>query len=163
VPFANHKGDIMSLADEIQKLNDLKQSGAISEQEYQDAKESLLVQIRPAEPRPALDVNSWGLFIHLSQFFTYIIPLAGLIIPLVLWQVKKDESAIIDRHGKIVMNWILTEFVLLLIIVPLCFILIGFPLLFILGVLGIVFPIIGAIKAGNGEVWPYPCSIRFLK
>ncbi len=156
----------MSLADEIQKLNDLKQSGAISEQEYQDAKESLLTQNRPAEPTPPcapLDVNTWGLFIHLSQFFTYIIPLAGLIVPLVLWQVKKDQSAIIDRHGKIVMNWILTEFVLLLLIIPLCFILIGFPLLFILGVLGIVFPIIGAIKAGNGEVWPYPCSIRFLK
>ncbi len=153
----------MSLADEIQKLNDLKQSGAISEQEYQDAKDTLLAKPAPTEPRPALDVNTWGLFLHLSQFMTYILPLAGLIVPLVLWQVKKDESAIIDRHGKIVMNWILTEFVLLLIIAPLCFILIGFPLLFILGVLGIVFPIIGAIKAGNGEIWPYPCSIRFFK
>jgi uncharacterized Tic20 family protein len=156
----------MSLADEIQKLNDLKQAGAISEQEYQDAKESLLAQNRSAEQQiqPAgLDVNTWGLCLHLSQFMTYVLPLAGLIVPLVLWQVKKNESVIIDRHGKIVMNWILTEFILLLIIVPLCFILIGFPLLFILGVLGIVFPIIGAIKAGNGEVWPYPCSIRFLK
>ena len=156
----------MSLADDIQKLNELKQAGAISEQEYQDAKESLLAQNRPAEQqiRPAgLDVNTWGLCLHLSQFMTYVLPLAGLIVPLILWQVKKDESAILDRHGKIVMNWILTEFVLLLIIVPLCFILIGFPLLFILGVLGIVFPIIGAIKAGNGEIWPYPCSIRFLK
>ncbi|MEI7850221.1 MAG: DUF4870 domain-containing protein [Kiritimatiellales bacterium] len=153
----------MSLADEIQKLNDLKQSGAISEQEYQDAKESLLAKPAPTEPRPALDVNTWGLFLHLSQFMAYVLPLAGLIVPLVLWQVKKDESAVIDRHGRIVMNWIFTEFILLLIIIPLCFILIGFPLLFILGVLGIVFPIIGAIKAGNGEVWPYPCSIRFFK
>lgn len=156
----------MSLADEIQKLNDLKQAGAISEQEYQNAKESLLAQNRPAEPKPPcapLDANTWGLCLHLSQFMTYVIPLAGLIVPLILWQVKKDESAVIDRHGRIVMNWIFTEFILLLIIAPLCFILIGLPLLFILGVLGIVFPIIGAIKAGNGEVWPYPCSIRFLK
>lgn len=156
----------MSLADEIQKLNDLKQAGAISEQEYQDAKVSLLAQTRPAEPKPlcaTLDVNTWGLCLHLSQFMTYVLPLAGLIVPLFLWQVKKNESVIIDRHGKIVMNWILTEFVLLLIIIPLCFILIGFALLFVLGGLGIVFPIIGAIKAGNGEIWPYPCSIRFFK
>ncbi|MFA7369630.1 MAG: DUF4870 domain-containing protein [Kiritimatiellales bacterium] len=156
----------MSLADEIQKLNELKQAEAISEQEYQDAKESLLAQNRPAEPKPPctpVDVNIWGPFLHLSQFMTCVLPLAGLIVPLILWQVKKDESAIIDRHGKIIMNWILTEFVLLLLIVPLCFILIGFPLLFILGVAGIVFPIIGAIKAGNGEVWPYPCSFRFFK
>ncbi|HNX53786.1 MAG TPA: DUF4870 domain-containing protein [Pontiellaceae bacterium] len=153
----------MSLADEIQKLNDLKQAGAISEQEYQQAKDKLLGTSGQPGPRPALDANSWGLFIHLSQFFAYLLPLAGLIVPLILWQIKKDESALIDRHGKIVMNWLLTEFILLLIIIPLCFILIGFPLLFILALLGIVFPIIGAIKAGNGEVWPYPCSIRFFK
>ena len=153
----------MSLADEIQKLNELKQSGAISEQEYQQAKDTLLAKPAPAEPRPALDVNSWGLFIHLSQFFAVLLPIAGLVVPLILWQIKKDQSEIIDRHGKVVMNWILTEFILLLIIIPFCFILVGFPLLFILGVLGIVFPIIGAIKASDGEVWSYPCSIRFLK
>ena len=156
----------MSLADEIQKLNDLKQSGALSEQEYQQAKESLLTQTRPAKSSvqiPALDVNTWGVFIHLSQFLTYLIPLAGLIVPIVLWQIKKDESEILDRHGKIVMNWLLTEFILLIIAAPLCFILIGFPLVFIITAAAIVFPVIGAVKAGNGEIWPYPCSIRFFK
>lgn len=151
----------MSLADEIQKLNELKQSGAISEQEYQDAKKSLLAE--PEPPCAAADANTWGLFIHLSQFCAYLLPLAGLIVPLILWQTKKNESDVIDRHGKVVMNWLLTEMILLLIIIPFCFILIGFPLLFILALLGIVFPVIGAVKAGNGEVWPYPCSIRFFK
>jgi uncharacterized protein len=163
VPFANHKGDIMSLADEIQKLNDLKQSGAISEQEYQDAKESLLTQNRPAEPLAVLDSNTWGVFIHLSQFFAYIIPLAGIIVPLILWQTKKGESEIIDQHGKIVLNWLITAFILAILFKILCLVVIGIPLLFILLVLAIIFPIIGAIKAGNGEVWPYPCSIRFFK
>jgi hypothetical protein len=33
------RGEPMSIADEIAKLNELKQSGAITEQEYQKAKE----------------------------------------------------------------------------------------------------------------------------
>ena len=31
-----------------------------------------------------------------------------------------------------------------------------------LGLLCLIFPIIGAIKANDGEVWPYPLSIRFF-
>lgn len=153
----------MSLADELQKLNDLKQSGALSEPEYQQTKDALLAQNRPAEPLAVLDSNTWGVFIHLSQFLFYLLPLAGIIAPIILWQLKKEESAIINRHGQIVLNWLLTELILFLIAAPLCFILIGFPLIFIISIAAIIFPIIGAIKASNGEIWSYPCSIRFFK
>ena len=43
------------------------------------------------------------------------------------------------------------------------FLLVGFLLLPVLAVLGIVFPIIGAVKANNGEFWEYPLTIKFLK
>jgi len=29
--------------------------------------------------------------------------------------------------------------------------------------MGIVFPIIGGMKANNGELWEYPLTIKFLK
>jgi len=153
----------MTLADEIQKLTELQQSGALLEQEYQQAKQSLLTQEHSSEPLVVMDTNTWSVVIHLSQFCTYLLPLAGIVVPLVLWQIKKNESAIIDRHGKIVMNWLLTEFILLIIAGILCFVLVGFALIFLISIAGIVFPIIGAVKAGNGEIWPYPCSIRFFK
>ncbi|QHI68504.1 DUF4870 domain-containing protein [Tichowtungia aerotolerans] len=154
----------MGLAGELEKLNALKQADAISEEEYQQAKDALLEQNRPRTPAAAvLDVNTWSVFLHLSQFLTYLLPLAGIVAPIILWQLKKDESSIIDRHGKIVLNWILTELILFLVAIPLCFVLIGVPLIFIISVAAIVFPIIGTIKAGNGEIWPYPCSIRFFK
>jgi len=41
-------------------------------------------------------------------------------------------------------------------------ILVGFILIWVLGLLALIFPIIGAIKANDGEVWPYPLSIRFF-
>lgn len=154
----------MNLVNELEKLNELKQSEAISKQEYQQAKDSLLAQHCPEPaPAPVLDVNTWGVFIHLSQFLAYLIPLAGIIAPIILWQLKKNESTVIDQHGKIVLNWILTEFILFFICGLLVFIVIGIPMLFVVGAIGLIFPIIGTIKAGNGEIWPYPCSIRFFK
>ena len=160
----------MSIAEEIEKLNNLKQSGAISEDEYQKAKESLLGRSQSAGERLgkavggiSSDVNMWSMFIHLSQFCGYLIPLAGMITPIILWQIKKNDSEVIDKHGRIVVNWIITELIYGIVFGLLCFIIIGIPLLFALGVLSIVFPIIGGIKAKNGEVWPYPLSIKFFR
>ena len=64
--------------------------------------------------------------------------------------------------GQWVANWIITALIAGIIFFPLCFILIGLPLMFVLGVLCLVFPIVGGIKASNGEFWPYPMSFRFL-
>jgi uncharacterized Tic20 family protein len=160
----------MGIAEEIEKLNNLKESGAISDDEYQKAKTSLLEKnesagqtLGRAVGQVSSDVNMWSMFIHLSQFCGYLIPLAGLIVPIVLWQVKKGESEIIDKHGRIVVNWIITELIYGFVFLLLCFVIIGIPLLIALGILSVVFPIIGGIKANNGEIWPYPLSIKFFR
>ena len=158
----------MGIAEEIEKLNKLRRDGAISEDEYQKAKESVLSQDQPKQGQfnqtlspSGTDVNVWSMYIHLSQFCGYIAPVAGFVAPIVLWQLKKGESEIIDRHGKIVLNWILSELIYGIIFGLLCFVFIGFLLFPILIILGIVFPIIGGIKANSGEIWPYPLSINF--
>ena len=113
--------------------------------------------------RSSPEDRNWCMFIHLSQFCNYIIPIAGLIAPLILWLMKKDRSALIDLHGRIVMNWIITEFILAIVFVILCFVLVGIPLLLGLLVVSFVFPILGAVKVQNGETWIYPFSFKFLK
>ncbi len=160
----------MSIAEEIEKLDALRQSGTISELEFEEAKAALFARNRPAGQRfkEAIDdvsanTNMWGMFIHLSHFFGYVIPLAGLIVPIVLWQIKKHDSAVIDQHGRIVVNWIITEFILGIVFAILCFAVIGIPLLMALAVVSIIFPVIGAVKANNGEVWRYPGSITFFQ
>ena len=80
-----------------------------------------------------------------------------------LWQVQKSKLPGIDEHGKVVCNWLISELLYLVICGILAFLIVGIPLLMILAILGIVFPIIGGIKANNGEVWKYPLSIPFLK
>ena len=58
--------------------------------------------------------------------------------------------------------WMISAFIAGIVFFCLSFVLIGIPLLVILGVLCVVFPIIGGIKASNGEFWSYPMSYRFL-
>jgi len=159
----------MGIAEELEKLNDLKQRGAISEDEFETAKKSIL-EGKPAATGNAGsllngisdDAGMWGMLIHLSQFASFVIPMAGLIVPIILWQIKKDDSPIIDQHGRVVANWIISVLIYGIISGMLCLVFIGFPLVLALVIAGIAFPIIGGIKANNGEVWPYPLSISFF-
>lgn len=160
----------MSLSDEIERLSQLRASGAISEEEFTAAKARLINGRAPTPPAvPGQGFSSydteknWVLGLHLSQFAGYVIPLAGLVIPILIWQMKKQQMPALDPHGKVVANWLLSALIYGACCIPLCFIIIGIPLLGILGVLGIVFPILGAIKASEGTVWPYPLSITFFR
>ncbi len=60
-------------------------------------------------------------------------------------------------------NWIISEVIYFLVSFILCFIFVGFLLLFALAIVAVIFPIIGGIKANDGEVWKYPLAIPFLK
>src|SRR5262249_15817246 len=165
----------MSLADELQKLQQLHQSGAISSEEFDRAKAKLLADSRPPDGTPpgfvpeaepfALEqqTRQWAMFLHLSQLANYLVPPTGLILPIVLWQIKKAELPGIDTHGKVVVNWILSSIIYGMPCFVLMFGFIGIPLLIALAVVGIIFPIVGGIKANSGEVWKYPLSIPFLK
>jgi uncharacterized protein len=156
----------MNVADELQKLQQLHDSGGISAEEFAQAKAKLL-----AAPAGGLDslfgsgdkeqqTRQWAMFLHLSQLAGFVIPVAGLIVPIVIWQIKKAELPGIDAHGKIVMNWIISA---LLYAIALAVTVVGLFLVPVVLVLAIVFPIIGGIKANNGEVWKYPLSIPFFK
>lgn len=104
-----------------------------------------------------------GLFLHLSQLLNLVLPPAGIIAPIILWQIKKDEMPALDAHGKMVVNWMISSVIYFVVSLILSLVLIGIVGIAALVVMGIVFPIIGAIKANNGEFWEYPLTIKFLK
>lgn len=108
------------------------------------------------------DARMWGMLLHLSVLAGFVIPIAGWVAPIIIWQVKKDELPEIDEHGKIVVNWMISGLIYGFLCFLLIFVLIGIPLMIMLGILCTVYPIIGGIKANNGEYWPYPGSLRFF-
>lgn len=109
------------------------------------------------------ETRTWSMWLHLSLLAGFIVPLAGLVAPVVIWQLKKVDLPGIDVHGKITLNWILSFVIYFVLAGILSFVLIGIPLLAVLGVLAVIFPLVGGIKANNGEAWRYPLSIRFFE
>ena len=109
------------------------------------------------------DQRQMGLFLHLSQLASVIVPVAGIIAPILIWQLQKDKMPELDAHGKMVANWMISSLIYCVISVILMLVLVGFLTLLALIIMALVFPIVGAIKANNGELWEYPLTIKFLK
>jgi uncharacterized protein len=160
----------MNLTEELEKLQQLHGSGALSDEEFAKAKERLLNTPLPPTVSPDITpvVNKeqqsrqWAMLLHFSLLAGFIVPFAGFVAPILIWQLKKAEFPALDIHANIVLNWLISSVIYAALSAILILVLIGIPLLIVLCILTVVFPIIGGIKANNGETWPYPLSIRFL-
>lgn len=158
--------------DDLEKIFELKEKGILSEKEYQAEKEKILA----TQPKVASDATpdilnqelfglsekSFCTLLHISQLFGILLPGLGFIVPLILWIIQRDKNAVVDEHGKVVMNWVLTTLIFAISCFFLTFILIGLPMLVALIVVDIVFVVIGASKAYEGELWKYPLSIKIF-
>ncbi len=121
------------------------------------------MQYRPPTSLQTAEERQMGLFLHISQLaFVFIFPV-GVALPIILWQTQKDKMPALDVHGKMTANWMISWAIYMFISWVLIFVLIGIPLIIALGIIGIVFPIVGAVKANNGELWDYPLTIKFIK
>jgi uncharacterized Tic20 family protein len=101
---------------------------------------------------------------HLAQLLDLLTGVGGLIVPLVIWSVKKEEVYQLDRHGKQIINFQLSMILYSLIAIPLVFLLgFGFLILIAVGLLCLVYPIVNALRVSSGQDAIYPFSIRFLK
>jgi len=109
------------------------------------------------------DERQMGLFLHLSQLANIILFPIGVILPIVLWQTQKDKMPALDAHGRMVVNFMISYMIYMFVSIILIFVLVGILTTIALAILGIIFPIIGAVKANNGEFWEYPMTIKFLK
>ncbi len=101
-----------------------------------------------------------AVWLHLTPLLGVIVfwPL-GIIVPLVLWAMRRDDSPFIDDHGREVLNFIIS-FVLLHLILFVT--IIGIPFVLVLWVVGIVNVIRGALAAGRDEFFRYPMTIRII-
>lgn len=164
-------------ADELERLHKLKEKGIISEEEFNEAKERILNGKKSVFDDIDLDFNlekdqtqrGYNTVLHLSLLLGTpvpvigtIFPILGFIIPFIMWIIKKDEIKSIDRHGRVVANWALTFIIYAVIFNILKLVLIGFPLFWLLGIVNIVFSLVGAYNAWNGKLWRYPGSFSFF-
>ena len=110
------------------------------------------------------DARNWAMACHLMALIGVVGNGIGYLLgPLIVWLIKRDDHPFINEHGKAAVNFQITMFIALLCCIPLIFIIIGIPLMILIGLSMIILPIIGGIKAANGESYQYPFSVRFLQ
>lgn len=134
----------------------------------------------PPQPHPSglsSELRGWAIAAHLGGLIIGLATAAvfGFVGPLLVWLFKRDEHPFTDHHAKESLNFQLTVLMVLVIAVALAIpglilgvltLGIGLVLLGVLAVVAavawVVLPIIGAVKASNGEGYRYPLTIRFI-
>ena len=116
-----------------------------------------------SETSTAGNVRTWCVMCHLSALAGFVIPGAGHILgPLIVWLVKRGDSAEIDAHGKEALNFQISMLIYNVVAGILCLIVIGFVLLAVLHVLNVVFVIIASLRASEGQMYRYPLTLRLI-
>lgn len=117
----------------------------------------------PAPPPDDKDEKLWATLCHLSAFAIYVSGIGHIVGPLIVWLIKKDQYPLVDDQGKEVLNFQISMTIYYCVCIPLVCVYVGIALLLALWVFGIVFTIIGAVKASTGQPYRYPLCIRLLK
>ena len=113
---------------------------------------------------PNREIRSWAVACHASSLLGFFVPAGGHILaPLIVWLIKRPESREVDEHGKEALNFQISMLIYSIVAGILCFVLIGFLLLPILHILNLALVIVAALRAGEGQLYRYPLTIRFLK
>ncbi|MCR9116517.1 MAG: DUF4870 domain-containing protein [bacterium] len=108
-----------------------------------------------APPEGTSDAKMWAMLSHIA-------PLAGfgIIGPLIVWLVKKEDSPFVDDQAKEALNFQISG---LLAAVICGFTLVGILLIPVIGVGSLIYGIIAGMEANKGVAYRYPYNFRFIK
>jgi uncharacterized Tic20 family protein len=112
---------------------------------------------------PTQDERTWGMLAHLTAFAGFIVPLGFIIGPLVVWLIKRDQSAFVADQGKEALNFNISVLLAIAVCGALVWILIGILLGVALFVFWMAVTIIAGIKASEGIRYRYPYALRLVK
>ena len=114
---------------------------------------------------PTRDERLWATFCHVSALAVLLFPLpvVQILAPLVVWLIKRQDSAFVDFHGKESLNFQISWLIYMVIAAILISICIGIVLLPALVIADVVLVVIAAIRANDGLEYRYPLTLRFIK
>ncbi len=108
--------------------------------------------------------QNWAMCCHLAALSGFIIPLGNVLGPLIVWLIKKDTMPLVDQHGKESLNFQITVLLAFIVCLILVFVLIGFLLMFVVGLGALILTIMATVKVSNGQFdYKYPFALRLIK
>jgi len=99
----------------------------------------------------------WSMLSHLSALLG-----VGFVLPLVAYLAMRKESEYVASNAREALNFHISVLIYALCCIPLVFVLVGVPLLLVLGLGSLVLAIIATIKASDGQCYRYPLTLRLV-
>jgi len=115
------------------------------------------------DEQPLYVPNSDERILAILSHILAIVPGIGILGPLVIYLLKKDDSGFVAENAKESLNFQITIILACIISAILLLVLIGAFLLWILGILNVVLVIVAAIKASENKIYRYPFNIRLIR
>lgn len=112
----------------------------------------------PIRSTPSGGDKIWTILSHVSWYIG-----VPFLLPLVVYLAMRHESEYVAENAKEALNFHISVFLYGLCLVPLVWLLIGIPLLVVLGLSVIVLSIVAAVKSADGIVYRYPLTLRLVK
>jgi len=114
-------------------------------------------QLLDVPAAPSGNDKIWSMLSHLSALLG-----VGLLLPLVVYLAMRRDSEYVAANAREALNFHLSVLIYSLCCVPLVFILIGIPLILVIGVGSLVLAIIATVKASDGLCYRYPLTLRLV-
>lgn len=116
-------------------------------------------------PPPAAPNQAWAMACHLTTLIDFGVPLLlfGLVPPLIIWLVKKDEDPEAAHAGKESLNFQLNLLFWSVAAFPLiCLCGVGLLILFLIPIVKVVMVVIASIRTAEGARFRYPYIFRII-
>ncbi len=117
------------------------------------------------EYEPDRDEKNLGMLVHLLPMLGFMIPGINIVIPLIIWFMKRDKSPFLDHHAREELNFQITLSVAIGIWIALKMMLVGLlllPLVPIAIIVVLIFMVRAAIITSRGEYYKYPLTLRLV-
>ena len=107
--------------------------------------------------------RQWAAFAHLAGLFVLIVPpLGGILGPMIIWILKKDDMPFVREQGREAINFQITMLLAMLVSGALILVLVGLVLLPLVVVIDLVLIIVATLSASDGGAYRYPFNLRLI-
>lgn len=108
--------------------------------------------------------RQWAAFAHLSALLILILPpFGGVLGPLVVWILRKDEMPFVRQEGRESLNFQITVLIAVAVSGALTLVLVGFLLLPVVALVDFVLVVVATLQAADGRPYRYPISLRLIQ
>jgi len=117
----------------------------------------------PQFPTPTRDERTWALLSHVLPLPGIWLPFGHVLVPLLIWLLKREESAFIADQAREALNFQISFTLYAFVAGLLSWACVGFVLLAALGVIWFIVAVWAGVRANAGVVYRYPMTLRLVR